>query len=447
MSTTYYMVINGKDVEIARTHFNCEQVELTWVNPLADLLVDEEILMSDSGNQLYETVGDLRALEVPKMWDDMTTYELIEEIKRVRDERDEIIGKQREEAVELNDKLSSAISEIKDAEEVSRIQSEELVAAKEDAFQNRCSADHFSDEIVGLEKELVELEGDVEEEITNGDLLKKDIEELKDEVHGLVVDKDEVANANMHYEDELHERVKALSNALQESLDREAEFRKEIRGMKQRESDDTTFEDYVEIRRVVQGEGDLWSITHGEFLEVLYDIIHLSKSTVGFKSRDEELEILSNLEADLRSNTEECNANDRTLRGIINHREEEIEIVKRREKHFLECLKEEQTLNRDLNRTNRELERKLLTINDVVIDTENFTVTIFGEERSDGRGGFFEHDRLGEDFGGGLWFEFDDAAYGNNKYLQNFAGSVYSLPDEVAEALREEGIKVDSSMV
>jgi len=37
--------------------------------------------------------------------------------------------------------------------------------------------------------------------------------------------------------------------------------------------DDTLFEDYTEIRRIVQGEGDLWVMTHGEFLEVLKDLV------------------------------------------------------------------------------------------------------------------------------------------------------------------------------
>jgi hypothetical protein len=37
--------------------------------------------------------------------------------------------------------------------------------------------------------------------------------------------------------------------------------------------DDTLFEDYTEVRRIVQGEGDLWVMTHGEFLEVLKDLV------------------------------------------------------------------------------------------------------------------------------------------------------------------------------
>ena len=40
-----------------------------------------------------------------------------------------------------------------------------------------------------------------------------------------------------------------------------------------KEKDDTLFEDYVEVREMVTGEGSVHTITHGEFLDVLANLI------------------------------------------------------------------------------------------------------------------------------------------------------------------------------
>jgi len=40
-----------------------------------------------------------------------------------------------------------------------------------------------------------------------------------------------------------------------------------------RYKDDTLFEDYVEIREMVTGKGSVDKMTHGEFLELLEDLI------------------------------------------------------------------------------------------------------------------------------------------------------------------------------
>ncbi len=104
MSTTYTLDLVATGViEIARTHYNGEKVEVTWLNPLAAILVDEETVMSDSGNPLCQTIGDLRELEVPKMWDEMTTYELMDEIKSMRDERDGVSMRLKKEIVDLHE--------------------------------------------------------------------------------------------------------------------------------------------------------------------------------------------------------------------------------------------------------------------------------------------------------------------------------------------------------
>ena len=340
MSTTYFMVVNEKDVEIARTHFNGEEVEVTWVNDLADLLVDEEILMSDSGNQLCETVGDLRELEIPS-----------------------------------------------DAEVIIQLR-KELVEVKEEAFEARCAADHFEDELIDLENELAD-------RISAHEVEVKDLEmEIEEEEEATRLWGDEVENLEAElagaksFTDDLKQARQELSKALQESLDREAELRKEVRVMKQAEADDTLFEDYTEIREMVAGSGSMWASTHGEFLEVLKDTL------------------------------------------------ESLEDNKSNAVHFRNALEVAHDEAAEARKTIRELERKVLTMNDVVVETFDFTVTIFGEERSDGRGGFFEHNKVGEDFGGGLWFGFD---VGNSKYLRDYDG-VGILPSQVSDALNQEGI-------
>lgn len=64
-----------------------------------------------------------------------------------------------------------------------------------------------------------------------------------------------------------------------------------------------------------------------------------------------------------------------------------------------------------------------------MLHSKNFMVGI----RGDGRYGFFEHVRLGDECGGGLWFE--------NKELVDYDG-VYSLPAEVSNLLISNGISV-----
>lgn len=65
-----------------------------------------------------------------------------------------------------------------------------------------------------------------------------------------------------------------------------------------------------------------------------------------------------------------------------------------------------------------------------MLHSKNFMVGI----RGDGAYGFFEHVRLGDECGGGLWFE--------GKELVDYDG-VYSLPPEVKDMLTNKGYKVD----
>lgn len=54
--------------------------------------------------------------------------------------------------------------------------------------------------------------------------------------------------------------------------------------------------------------------------------------------------------------------------------------------------------------------------------------------------GYFEHDKFGEDVGGGLWFVINEG----RKELYDYDG-VYELPRRVAEALRAAGYHLDES--
>jgi len=58
--------------------------------------------------------------------------------------------------------------------------------------------------------------------------------------------------------------------------------------------------------------------------------------------------------------------------------------------------------------------------------TENYTIVLRNDEKT----GWFEHNTLGEDSGGGLWFE--------GKNLRDYDG-VYELPIEVQQALASDG--------
>ncbi|MGB4467552.1 MAG: hypothetical protein WBI41_05815 [Azovibrio sp.] len=67
------------------------------------------------------------------------------------------------------------------------------------------------------------------------------------------------------------------------------------------------------------------------------------------------------------------------------------------------------------------------------IQTEHFEVLIF----SDAMKGYFEHHHLGDECGGGLWFEVID----NEKTLVDYDGTTH-LPREVWQALETVGIEV-----
>lgn len=68
------------------------------------------------------------------------------------------------------------------------------------------------------------------------------------------------------------------------------------------------------------------------------------------------------------------------------------------------------------------------------LKTKNFTIQIFDY----GTRGYFEHNDLGDEWGGGLWFE--------GKELRDYDG-VFALPKEVATCLRENGFIVPSPCV
>ena len=71
------------------------------------------------------------------------------------------------------------------------------------------------------------------------------------------------------------------------------------------------------------------------------------------------------------------------------------------------------------------------------IQTEHFEVLIF----SDVMKGYFEHNHLGDECGGGLWFEMID----NVKTLVDYDG-VSCLPREVSAALESAGIVVEEEL-
>jgi hypothetical protein len=62
-------------------------------------------------------------------------------------------------------------------------------------------------------------------------------------------------------------------------------------------------------------------------------------------------------------------------------------------------------------------------------ETENYTVGL----NNNGLGGYFEHNKLGEELGGGLWFE--------NGAIYDYDG-VYKLPTEVANELESRGVDI-----
>ncbi len=117
---------------------------------------------------------------------------------------------------------------------------------------------------------------------------------------------------------------------------------------------------------------------------------------------------------------------------------DQLEETRKERDHFHNIMEKWGDENLSLKKRLRELERKLLTINDTVVDTENYSVTIFGEQRKDGQGGYFEHHTKGEDCGGGLWFNSCNVT--GNKELRDYDG-VHTLPKQVILALKRQGIE------
>jgi hypothetical protein len=66
------------------------------------------------------------------------------------------------------------------------------------------------------------------------------------------------------------------------------------------------------------------------------------------------------------------------------------------------------------------------------IDTENFEIRVSESTQY----GYFEHNTLGDECGGGLWFIGDE--------LVDYDG-VFQLPKEVVEALRNHGFLLDDA--
>ena len=62
-------------------------------------------------------------------------------------------------------------------------------------------------------------------------------------------------------------------------------------------------------------------------------------------------------------------------------------------------------------------------------ETKNFEVVLLSETR-----GYFEHHELGDNCGGGLWFDDNE--------LVDYDG-VYYLPDEVLDVLESVGINIE----
>ena len=64
-----------------------------------------------------------------------------------------------------------------------------------------------------------------------------------------------------------------------------------------------------------------------------------------------------------------------------------------------------------------------------VTETDNYEVVI----STDGKRGYFEHLILGEEKGGGLWFD--------NGKIYDYDG-VYTLPKEVVDELKNRGVNI-----
>lgn len=135
------------------------------------------------------------------------------------------------------------------------------------------------------------------------------------------------------------------------------------------------------------------------------------------------------------------------MKGMV----DEIKELKNDREQFRKVMNDSFDTTSTLSKEIRDLNRKLKEATQTKIETENFTVTLFGEDYPDGRSGFFEHKKFGEDVGGGLWIRPVDVEYENlhirpgdldyERELYDYDGC-YELPKEVSEALADKGIYI-----
>ena len=71
-------------------------------------------------------------------------------------------------------------------------------------------------------------------------------------------------------------------------------------------------------------------------------------------------------------------------------------------------------------------------------ETDNFYGEVCEDENKKGVGGWFEHNEYGDEYGGGLWFEWQ----GDTAVLVDYDG-VAELPGEVIKELEREGFNMD----
>jgi len=283
MSTTFAIMVNEKEVEVARrTGAGMGKVDITWLNDLVDILPDSEpVFPTDNTAQGVDTMEDLRFLAF-----------CTPEENKIRD---------------LEKKLDKAWKSFDDCDDRRTLAEEKLqfsfdIDALVEAMSLRMKVEDTEEAEAFWKSQANKAENERMRETEIASRLKEELDERKNDME-------------IQAQDSMETR-QALSNALQESLDREAVHRKDI----------------------------------------------------------------------------------------------------------------------------RVLERKLERAKWDIIETDNFTVTIFNENFSDGRGGSFEHHEHGEDVGGGLWF--DESDFNGKKRLRDYDG-VYDLPEEVKDALRAEGIIVE----
>lgn len=443
----------GKEVSIARRVGTAGGVRINWLNDLADLVHDDATVIAiDNTQQGVETMKDLRELDKE---DSLMTLE----------------GALDDKETDLQEAISN-MQECKDHIRKLRDELEDLESRK----------DFWREQAEGLETEV--------------DFWKSQANRAENER----MSETQIATREKEVNDELQQSRKDLSNALQESLDREAALRAKhrdlqevhanlekvcadleedkfflngdvndslgglenalVREEKLKEDLKRIFDDYVEARELVMGESSLHEHTHGEFLGSVEYLLGLNGSLEvmsmeweGTKNdlkdaldREEKLkEEVSGLTEALDEYKEDlCHTVQvrDMLREDVQELKDELEIVTRREQHFLECLKESQQESLDLVRENRKFERDLREARWDVVETKNFTVTFFNETFEDGRGGCFEHNTRGEDVSGGLWFGTD---FNGELRLRDYDG-LFMLPHEVRDAVSEKGYSVANTI-